>query len=158
MLTEAVSVCYMSMCGHYAGGNKQFKPADNIWAKIYTRVFLNTNYESSEINHKISHVRLFTWVVVQTKCSTTRVHEDCHTPNCVRLVIYRKGRTNFPKLQQLSQNFRHQKQVPYWWLTNIRRYRTKFSRHGDPEPGLSAPLAYMVYTGQLSSFVFFVLG
>ena len=34
------------------------------------------------------------------------------------------------------------KQVPCWWSTNNRRYRTKFSCHDDLAPGICAPLSY----------------
>jgi len=50
-----------------------------------------------------------------------------------------RGETRIASNFKPSQNSRRQKddvnQVPYRGLTNIRRQRTKFSRHGDRTPG-----------------------
>jgi hypothetical protein len=54
----------------------------------------------------------------------------------------------FPKISEAPKNSRHQKgemkQVPYTGPSNIRHHRTKFSRYGDLEPEIYAPLFYTI--------------
>ena len=58
------------------------------------------------------------------------------------------GVQQFSKIYEPSQNSKRQKcdmkQFPYWEPTNIRRPRTQFSRHGELQPKVYAPLVYMV--------------
>jgi hypothetical protein len=55
--------------------------------------------------------------------------------------------SNFPRIWAPTQNSRGQKSdmthVSYSGLTDIRRYRKKFSRHCDQQTGIYAPLIWM---------------
>jgi hypothetical protein len=57
-----------------------------------------------------------------------------------------QGCTDVPKIKKVPKNSRpykdNAKQMPHWGLTNIRRYCTNFSRHGDLAPMIYAPLDY----------------
>jgi hypothetical protein len=61
--------------------------------------------------------------------------------SCVRYVAS-QGSTNFPKFWVPPETSGRQKggtkQIPYWGLTDIRRYRTKFRRLGDQTSGIYA--------------------
>jgi len=58
----------------------------------------------------------------------------------------KQGCTNFPRMFELPQHSRHQKddmkEVPYLGSTNIRCHHVKFCCHSDLAPGICAPLAH----------------
>jgi len=61
-----------------------------------------------------------------------------------------QGCKKFPNVYEPSQNSRPQKcdmnEVSNSGSTNVRRYRTKFSHHGDLAPGICAPLLYFTFS------------
>jgi hypothetical protein len=68
-------------------------------------------------------------------------------------ITLRKGYTNFPKMQQLSQNPTclkcDMKQVPHWWHKNIRCHGTKVSCPGELGPRICGHLHYRFTTSVL---------
>jgi hypothetical protein len=63
-----------------------------------------------------------------------------------KVMLTCQGSRDVPKIKKVPQNSRrykdYAKQMPHWGPTNIRRYCTKFCRHGDVAARICAPLDY----------------
>jgi hypothetical protein len=100
--------------------------------------------------HETDHLPPYTAGVQNAKSYTSTPPYSLMICLCITTFTFLQGCKYFPNIYEPSQNSRPQKfdmeEVSNSGSTNVRRYPTKFSHHGDLAPGIYAPLLYFTFS------------